>query len=69
MPDFYDHLEELESEEAINRNFLFFDKKMMELELEEQEEFSDKNFALFLKKSILLPLRTMLMMENKAKEE
>jgi hypothetical protein len=48
---------------------LFFDKKMMELELEEQEEFSDKNFALFLKKSILLPLRTMLMMENKAKEE
>jgi hypothetical protein len=42
---------------------------MMELELEEQEEFSDKNFALFLKKSILLPLRTMLMMENKSKGE
>lgn len=31
LPDYFDRLQELESQEAINRNFLHFDKKMMEM--------------------------------------
>ena len=58
-------MEELEEEEAVNRNFMRFDRKMMDLEDEHQpagrQEMSD-----FLRKHMLLPLRTMLMMENRS---
>lgn len=37
IPGFFERLDELESEEAINRNFLHFDRKMMQLEGEEEE--------------------------------
>jgi hypothetical protein len=57
----------MESEEAIQRNYMSFDRKLMEAE--EENEPEQDPFSQFLRKHILLPIRTMLLLENRKLSE